>query len=103
MQNFKDGDFSFNKSKFVKDANISYANVVSWKKSLEGKMLSVKARGEDIEWLDRSIVARLHAYRNVESISEAFLVEGVFNIHIRAMGAIWFFSLFLLPMICIAC
>ncbi|KAH7860872.1 hypothetical protein Vadar_018993 [Vaccinium darrowii] len=46
---------------------------------------SVKAQEEDIEWLERSIVAKLHAHRDVDSISEAFRSDGVFNIHIRAM------------------
>ncbi|KAH7837489.1 hypothetical protein Vadar_014457 [Vaccinium darrowii] len=84
--NVRDGDFSSIKSEFVKGSCPSYANVVAGKKSVDFKRFSVKTQEEDIEWLDRSIVARLHTHRDVDSIIEAFGVDGVFNVHIRAMG-----------------
>lgn len=83
-QNVKYGDFSSFEPEFVKGSFPSYANVVSGKKSVDFKRFSVKT--QDIEWLERSIVARLHAHRDVDSISEAFRADGVFNVHIRDMG-----------------
>ncbi|KAH7863199.1 hypothetical protein Vadar_014651 [Vaccinium darrowii] len=55
----------------------SFANVVFGKKNLEPNRFIIKAQEEDTEWLERSIVARLHTHREVESIREAFIAEGV--------------------------
>lgn len=83
---FLAGDLRLSQSEHNQGAFLSSANVVSGKKSLEPNRFIVKAQEEDIDWLERSIVARLHAHRDVESIREAFIAEGVWNIHIIEMG-----------------
>ncbi|KAH7834159.1 hypothetical protein Vadar_013253 [Vaccinium darrowii] len=53
-------------------------------------MISVKTSegsvGEGGDWLSRSIVAMLPSRRSIESIRDAFISEGVFDIQIRSMG-----------------
>ncbi|KAI8551925.1 hypothetical protein RHMOL_Rhmol06G0225100 [Rhododendron molle] len=50
------------------------------------KRSSIAAREEDIDGLQRSVVARLPAPKNMDSLREAFYGEGVLDIQIRDMG-----------------
>ncbi|KAH7833336.1 hypothetical protein Vadar_005252 [Vaccinium darrowii] len=62
----------------VKGMN-AFPSVISVKTS-EGSV------GEGGDWLSRSIVAKLPSRRSIESIRDAFISEGVFDIQIRSMG-----------------
>ncbi|KAG5562906.1 hypothetical protein RHGRI_005595 [Rhododendron griersonianum] len=84
-------DFPVNniKSKeFGGDCSPSFANIVAGK-SLPGTTVtrfSIKVQDEGNQWLSRSVVAKLPSLRSVESLSEAFIADGVWDIQIRSMG-----------------
>ncbi|KAH7847765.1 hypothetical protein Vadar_030021 [Vaccinium darrowii] len=63
----------------------SFADVVAGKKSTVSRN-SIKVQEEDIEWLMRSAIAKLPSQRSVESLREAFISDGVWNIKIRQLG-----------------
>ncbi|KAH7852442.1 hypothetical protein Vadar_024836 [Vaccinium darrowii] len=67
------------------DFSRSFADVVTGKCSSVIK-LSVKATEEGNPWLSRSAIAKLPSMRSLESLREAFIAEGVWNIQIRSMG-----------------
>ncbi|KAH7839604.1 hypothetical protein Vadar_006214 [Vaccinium darrowii] len=48
--------------------------------------LIVQATEEGKDWLDRSAVGWLPSLRSVESLMDAFIVEGIYNIQLRDMG-----------------
>ncbi|KAI8568694.1 hypothetical protein RHMOL_Rhmol02G0220200 [Rhododendron molle] len=67
----------------------SLANVVSGHRltsSLGRSKPNIIAQEEDIDWLQRSVVAKLPNLRNLDSLREAFYAEGVLDIQIRDMG-----------------
>lgn len=68
----------------------SYADVVAGREQSRSEILTVCAYEEGNEWLNRSAVGRLPSMRSIDSLREAFISEGVFNIQLRDMGGFWF-------------
>ncbi|KAH7856448.1 hypothetical protein Vadar_001541 [Vaccinium darrowii] len=61
-----------------------YAKVVFG--SVQRQIPRVQACDEGNEWLSRSVVGRLSAMRDLDSLLEAFISEGVTNIQLRDLG-----------------
>lgn len=72
-------------SDFVENRSLSFADIVSGKKP-SASCLSVKVRDGDYQWLSMSAIAKLPSQRSLESLREAFISEGVWNVQIRQMG-----------------
>ncbi|KAH7858061.1 hypothetical protein Vadar_019603 [Vaccinium darrowii] len=69
----------------VDDSCPSYADIVAGKNASSIRP-SIKVHIDDNQWLLRSAVAKLPSQRSVESLREAFISDGVWNIQIRPMG-----------------
>lgn len=81
-------DYQVNSNKrneSIDGSSRSFADVVAGKGCSVAK-LSVKASEEGNQWLSRSAVAKLPSLRSVESLREAFIAEGIWNIQVRSMG-----------------
>lgn len=72
-------------SDFVKDSCLSFADIVSGKKTFASRP-SIKIQEDDNHWLSMSAIAKLPSQRSVKSLREAFISEGVWDIQIRQMG-----------------
>ncbi|KAF7112972.1 hypothetical protein RHSIM_RhsimUnG0173600 [Rhododendron simsii] len=70
------------------DCKPSFADIVAGKSlpSTSVSRFSIKVQDEGNQWLSSSAVAKLPALRSVESLSEAFIADGVWDIQIRSMG-----------------
>ncbi|KAH7854721.1 hypothetical protein Vadar_017130 [Vaccinium darrowii] len=79
---------SNSKSEFIEASGPSYADIVAGKNSPVSRS-SIKVHAEDSQWLSRSAIAKLPAQRSVDSLREAFISEGVWNIQLRPMGGIY--------------
>ncbi|KAG5540896.1 hypothetical protein RHGRI_020962 [Rhododendron griersonianum] len=64
----------------------SYVDVVAGREQSRSEILTVCAYEEGNKWLNRSAVGRLPSMRSIDSLREAFISEGVFNIQFRDMG-----------------
>jgi len=63
----------------------SYADVASGR--IQSQSTRVQAVDEGTEWLSRSVVGRLSAMRDLDSLLEAFILDGVTNIQLSDCGA----------------
>ncbi|KAH7847677.1 hypothetical protein Vadar_028828 [Vaccinium darrowii] len=64
----------------------SFADVVANRFQNNPDSLIVQATEEGKDWLDRSAVGWLPSLRSVESLMDAFIAEGIYNIQLRDMG-----------------
>ncbi|KAH7865037.1 hypothetical protein Vadar_001483 [Vaccinium darrowii] len=81
-------DYQVNSNKrneSIDGSSRSFADIVAGKVCSAAK-LSVKACEEGNQWLSRSAVAKLPSLRSVESLREAFIADGIWNIQLRSMG-----------------
>ncbi|KAH7858718.1 hypothetical protein Vadar_027137 [Vaccinium darrowii] len=76
----------FSKSRvFVDDKSPSFADIVAGKKNSVATA-SIKVQDEGDLWLSMSAIAKLPSQRSIESLREAFIAEGVWNVQLRPMG-----------------
>ncbi|KAH7838913.1 hypothetical protein Vadar_032637 [Vaccinium darrowii] len=76
----------FSKSRvFVDDKSPSFADIVAGKKN-SATTASIKVQDEGDLWLSMSAIAKLPSQRSIESLREAFIAEGVWNVQLRPMG-----------------
>ncbi|KAG5532640.1 hypothetical protein RHGRI_027065 [Rhododendron griersonianum] len=73
---------------FGGDCSPSFADIVASKSlpGTTGTRFSIKVQDEGNQWLSTSVVAKLPSIWSVESLSEAFIADGVGDIQIHSMG-----------------
>ncbi|KAH7865128.1 hypothetical protein Vadar_002587 [Vaccinium darrowii] len=76
------------KSRLLVDDKSPFADIVAGKRPYV-TAASIKVQDEGEQWLSMSAIAKLPSQRSIESLREAFIAEGVWNVQLRPMGGIF--------------